>query len=131
MVALSGGVTFKHIFAISKLFDVAENVISPFNISDSNKFVEIVNGNGVKGIARSVANKFNFGNKVQAKVADADRFNEMKTYIQYKKGYREDAVSLNHYLLNKPFLVRNDNLPSNLALRLVLGKDLLQRTSKS
>lgn len=131
LVALSGGVTFKHISAISKLFDVTENVISPFNLSDSNKFVEIVNGNGVKGLAKTVANKFNFGNKVQAKVADADRFNQMKTYIQYKKGYREDAVNLNHYLLNKPYLVQNDNLPSNLALRLVLGRDLLQRTNKS
>ncbi|MBC7756708.1 MAG: LytR C-terminal domain-containing protein [Bdellovibrio sp.] len=131
LVALSGGITFKQISAITKLFDLADNVIAPFNVRGSNKFVEIINGNGVKGMARSVASKFNVANMVQTKVADAERFNEMKTHIQYKTAYREDAVNLNHYLLNKPYLVRNDNLPSNVALRLVLGRDLLQRTSKS
>lgn len=125
LVAISGGITYKHIPAISKLFDLAQNQIASFNISDNNKFIEIINGNGTKGIARAVAKKINENSTIQTKVADAKRFNQTKTHIQYKKSYRDDAVNLNHHLLNKPYLVRNDNLPSDVALRLVLGSDLI------
>ena len=62
----------------------------------------------------------------QLKVADAKRFNQMKNHIQYKTGHRVDAVNLNRNLLNKPYLIRNDNLPNDVALRLVLGRDLMQ-----
>lgn len=123
---ISGGITFKHTSVMNKLFDLASNSASVFYVSDNSKFVEIVNGNGIKGIAKAVAGRFQESGNVQLKVADAKRFNQMKTHIQYKSGYRKDAVSLNHSLLNKPYLVRNDNLPNNIALRLVLGRDLMQ-----
>lgn len=125
VVALSGGITFKHMPAISKLFGATETALATFSISDNNKLVEIINGNGIKGMARTVASKFEVSNNVQTKVADAKRFNQLRTHIQYKSGYRDDAVSLNHHLLNRPYLIRNDKLPSNVSLRLVLGKDLL------
>ena len=96
-----------------------------------NKFVEIINGNGIKGIAKAVASKFKESGNMQLKVADAKRFNQMKTHIQYKTGYRDDAMNLNRNLLNKPYLIRNDNLPNNVALRLVLGRDLIQAVSVS
>ena len=125
MVAISGGITFKHMPAISKLFGETDNVLATFSVSDSNKLVEIINGNGIKGMARAVANKFEVSSNVQTKVADARSFNQMKTHIQYKSGYRDDAVNLNHHLFNRPYLIRNDKLPDNVSLRLVLGKDLL------
>ena len=125
VVALSGGISFKHMPAISKLFGATETALATFSLSDNNKFVEIINGNGIKGMARTIASKFEVNNNVQTKVADAKRFNQMKTHIQYKSGYRDDAVNLNHHLLNRPYLIRNDKLPSNVSLRLVLGKDLL------
>lgn len=131
LVTISGGITFQHIPVISKLFDLASNQMASFNISDTNQIVEIVNGNGLKGMARAVASKFQESSALQTKVADAKRFNQMKTHIQYKTGYRNDAVNLNHHLLNKPYLVRNDNLPSDVALRLVLGRDLLQQLGNS
>ena len=40
-------------------------------------------------------------------------------------------MNLNRNLLNKPYLIRNDNLPNNVALRLVLGRDLIQAVSVS
>ena len=127
LVAISGGITFKHMPAISKLFGSSETALATFSLSDNNKLVEIINGNGIKGMARTVASKFEVSNNVQTKVANSKRFNQMKTHIQYKLGYRDDAVNLNHHLLNRPYLIRNDNLPSNVSLRLVLGKDLLPR----
>ena len=127
LVAKSGGITFKHMPAISKLFGASETALATFSLSGNNKLVEIINGNGIKGMARIVASKFEVSNDVQTKVANANRFNQMKTHIQYKSGYRDDAVNLNHHLLNRPYLIRNDKLPSNVSLRLVLGKDLLPR----
>ncbi|MES2636546.1 MAG: LytR C-terminal domain-containing protein, partial [Pseudomonadota bacterium] len=131
LAVISGGISFKHAPVISKLFDLANNSVANFNISDNSKFVEIINGNGIKGIAKAVASKFESSGNVQLKVADAKRFNQMKTHIQYKSGHRDDAVNLNHNLLNKPYLVRNDNLPNDVALRLVLGRDLIQGASLS
>ncbi len=131
LAAISGGIRFKHAPAINKLFDLASNSIASFNVSDSNKFVEIINGNGIKGIAKAVAGKFKESGIMQLKVADAKRFNQMKTHIQYKSGHREDAMNLNRNLLNKPYLIRNDNLPNDVALRLVLGRDLIQAVNVS
>ncbi len=131
LAAISGGISFKHAPAINKLFDLASNSMAKFNVSDNHKFVEIINGNGIKGIAKAVASKFKESGNMQLKVADAKRFNQMKTHIQYKSGHREDAINLNRNLLNKPYLIRNDNLPNNVALRLVLGRDLIQGASVS
>ncbi len=129
LAAISGGISFKHAPAINKLFDLASNGIANFNVSDNSKFVEIINGNGVKGIAKAVASKFSESGNMQLKVADAKRFNQMKTHIQYKSSHRDDAVNLNRQLLNKPYLVRNDHLPDNVAMRLVLGRDLIQNAN--
>ena len=131
LVSISGGVKFSHIPGMAKLFDLATNTIGAINLNDSSKFVEIINGNGIKGIARAVASRLEDAGNVQLKVADSKRFNQSRTHIQYKSGYRDNAVSLNNSLKNKPYLVRNDNLPNDVALRLVLGRDILQEISKS
>jgi tetratricopeptide (TPR) repeat protein len=131
LAAISGGISFKHAPVMNKLFDFASNSIASFNVSDNDKFVEIINGNGIKGIAKAVASKFKESGNLQLKVADAKRFNQMKTHIQYKSVHRDDAVNLNRNLLNKPYLIRNDNLPNDVALRLVLGRDLIQGASVS
>ena len=129
--SISGGITFKYTPALNKLFDLASSGISKLVASDNTKFVEIINGNGIKGFARAVANKMQVNGNAQLKISDAKRFNQMTTHIQYRSGYRDDAVKLNQSLLNKPYLVRNDNLPSDVAIRLVLGRDLLQQSNKS
>ena len=131
LVSISGGIKFSHIPGMAKLFDLATNTIGAINLNDSSKFVEIINGNGIKGIARAVASRLEDAGNVQLKVADSKRFNQSRTHIQYKSGYRDNAVSLNNSLKNKPYLVRNDNLPNDVALRLVLGRDILQEISKS
>lgn len=129
--SISGGITFKYTPALNKLFDLASSGISNLVASDNTKFVEIMNGNGIKGFARAVANKMQVNGNVQLKVSDAKSFNQMRTHIQYRSGYRDAAVNLNQNLLNKPYLIRNDNLPSNVAIRLVLGRDLLQQSNKT
>lgn len=125
IAAISGGITFKHVPVVSKLFDLASNGLVSFQLSSNDKFVEVINGNGLKGIAKSVSEKLKERGLENIRVADAKRFNLAKTHIQYRTGFRDDAVNLNHNLLNRPYLMRNDNLPADVNVRLVLGRDLI------
>jgi hypothetical protein len=125
IAAISGGITFKHVPVVSKLFDLASNGLVSFQLSANDKFVEVINGNGLKGIAKSVSEKLKERGLENIRIADAKRFNLAKTHIQYRTGYRDDAVNLNHNLLNRPYLMRNDNLPADVNVRLVLGRDLI------
>lgn len=124
-VITSGGTNFKHAPIVSKLFDFNNSTTITHKLTNQDQYLEVINGNGVKGIASAVAAELNQRGISQIKLADANRFNKSKSYIQYRTGYRADAVNLNHGLLNRPLLMRNDNLPANVAIRLVLGKDLL------
>ena len=124
-VVASGGVNFKHSVMISKLFDVADITLKEFKLSDSGKYLEVINGNGARGVAGAVASVLKGNGIENTKIADAKKFNYFRTRIEYRTGYRDDAVNLNHTLLNKPFLIRNDSLSTSTAIRLVLGRDLL------
>ena len=124
-VVASGGVNFKHSVTISKLFDVADITLKEFKLSDSGKYLEVINGNGARGVAGAVASVLKGNGIENTKIADAKKFNYFRTRIEYRTGYRDDAVNLNHTLLNKPFLIRNDSLSTSTAIRLVLGRDLL------
>lgn len=131
LAAASGGVNLKHSQALYNLFDYTMQSLIVFKNSQDINILEIVNGNGVKGIARVVANKMQEAVSVSLKVSDAKSFNYSRTFIQYKPGYRNDAVILNRSLLNKPYLLLSNNLPKGITLRLVLGKDLFLQTYKA
>lgn len=124
-VALSTGINFIHTTVISRLFDVATTSLMEFKLTEVGKYLEVINGNGTKGVAGAVANKLNESGIKKIRIADARKFNLPRTYIEYRTGYRNDAVNLNHTLLNRPYLLRNDNMPTTTAIRLVLGRDLL------
>ncbi|HEY0563828.1 MAG TPA: LytR C-terminal domain-containing protein [Methylophilus sp.] len=129
--AVSGGITFKHVPVVSKLFDLATTGIVAMQLSDQHPYMEVINGNGLKGIARAVAGQLKDRGVEHIKVADAKRFNLTKTHIQYRTGYRNDAMTLNEHLINRPYLVRNDQMPRNVSVRLVLGRDLMKNLSKA
>jgi len=129
--AVSGGITFKHVPVVSKLFDLATTGIVAMQLSDQHPYMEVINGNGLKGIARAVAGQLKDRGVEHIKVADAKRFNLTKTHIQYRTGYRNDAMTLNEHLINRPYLVRNDQMPRNVSVRLVLGRDLMKNMSKA
>lgn len=128
LATASGGVNLKYSQALNNLFDINMQSLKVFENSQDINTLEIVNGNGVKGIARVVANKMQESVSVSLKVADAKSFIYSRTFIQYKPGYRNEAVILNRSLLNKPYLLISNNLPKGITLRLVLGKDLFLPT---
>lgn len=131
-ILASGGISLKLMPAISQLFDIGNKMLALFTPTHSSKYIEVINGNGLKGIASTVVKKLKEGSSLSNyRVADAKRFNKSKTYIYYKSGFRDDAVKLNHSLLNRPNLVRNDNLPNDVMIRLVLGLDLVRKDRKT
>lgn len=129
--AISGGITFKHVPVVSKLFDLATTGVLSLQLSSNSKYTEVINGNGLKGIAKTVSEKLKERGIENIRVGDAKRFNLAKTHIQYRTGYRDDAVNLNHHLLNRPYLLRNDNLPTDVNIRLVLGRDLIENINQA
>lgn len=129
--AVSGGITFKHVPVVSKLFDLATTGVVALQLSEQHPYMEVINGNGLKGIARAVAGQLKDRGVENIKVADAKRFNLGRTHIQYRTGYRDSAMTLNEHLINRPYLVRNDQMPRNVSVRLVLGRDLMKNMSKA
>lgn len=124
-VAVSGGISFKLQPAIKSMFDIGNKMLALFTPSNHKKHIEVINGNGLKGIAGAVAKQLKEGGAENLRVRDAKRFNKYKTYIQYRAAYRVDAMNLNSSLLNRPTIVENNNLPKDVMLRLILGRDLI------
>ena len=127
ILAQSGGVSFKIHPLVNKLFD--ENAVAIAAESDlSNRafVIEIVNGNGVKGFARKAAETLTqLGLNQPQQLANKIRYNQYKTVLEYRVGYRAEAIQLAKTLSTMPAL-RKFNSPSNNAdLRLVLGRDAI------
>jgi len=123
---VSGGISFELMPAISQLFDIGNNMLALFTPNNTNKYIEVINGNCLKSIASTVVNKLKEGGTAgNYRVADATKFNKSRTYIQYKSSYEEDAIKLQYSFLNQPALVKNDNLPEDVMIRMVLGRDLI------
>ncbi|MGQ0443113.1 MAG: hypothetical protein ACT4OH_06650, partial [Methylophilaceae bacterium] len=58
-------------------------------------------------------------------LANLKRYNRYRTALQYRTGFREEAVLLGKTLINMPVLMKYDSMPSNADLRLVLGRDII------
>lgn len=84
----------------------------------------VANGNGVKGIARKVADYLSGLGYGSASVYDLRPFNKTVSRIEYRKGYASQAIKLGDQLPGKVALVEADGLQSDV--RLVLGHDIKQ-----
>ena len=125
-IAQSGGVSYKVNPLVNKVFD--ENVLALVNgteLSDKEYRLVIVNGNGVKGFARKVSETLiKLGLTQPFKLADLRRYNQYKTVLQYRSGFRNEAKILGKTLVSMPMLVRNNNMSNGADLRLILGRDI-------
>lgn len=116
----SGGVTmYEDKTADRWLEDNVSNTSLAFNAT-----VHIVNANGIRGIATAISKSLNLVGIHQTKVRDSKHFNVALTQIQYRSGYREEAVALHQLLKLKPLIYKNDALPPAVSVKLVLGKDI-------
>jgi hypothetical protein len=82
----------------------------------------VANGNGVKGIARKVADYLSGRGYRTTSVYDMRPFNKAVTRIEYRKGYASLAIQLGDQLPGKVAYVESVGLRTDV--RLVLGHDI-------
>jgi hypothetical protein len=82
----------------------------------------VANGNGVKGMARKVADYLSERGYRTTSVYDMRPFNKAVTRIEYRKGYESQAIRLGDLLPGKVAYVESARLRSDV--RLVLGHDI-------
>jgi Tfp pilus assembly protein PilF len=91
--------------------------------------LEVSNGNGATGMARKVAYFLQESGYAKARLTNRKPFTVQTTQIQYRYGHQEDAEHLRSSLPGYTRMVQSNNLRTDINLRVVLGRDMMQRTA--
>lgn len=86
--------------------------------------VEVANGNGVTGMARRVATELKSQGIGVTRVSNRKPFDQIRTEIEYRKGFLTSAREIGVRLQNPPSFVESGSLGAGISVRLVLGRDL-------
>jgi len=87
--------------------------------------LEVSNGVGTKGLARKTALGLQGVGYQAERVTDYWNFRQYTSKIQYRAGYGGQAKALQAALPGPVVLMPAKNLPANINLRLVVGRDLV------
>lgn len=87
-------------------------------------YVEVMNGNGVKGLANSVTRYLAAKGYPTLGAGNQPRFDEARTRIEYRPGHAEAARRLGDMLPGKVALSEVAAMEREASIRLVLGKDI-------
>lgn len=85
--------------------------------------LEIANGNGVTGLARKVHTTLVQQGLPASHLINLKPYRTQETTIQYRSGFRDEALRLSQKLSKPSRLVSNEHLRSSADVQLVLGKD--------
>jgi tetratricopeptide (TPR) repeat protein len=88
--------------------------------------LEIRNGNGVAGMARTLARQLNMGELKVTRLSNEQRFGVRSTRIEYEAAYREAAERLAHRFGGAQLQEVTDCAPANL--RVIIGRDIARRS---
>lgn len=83
----------------------------------------IANGNGVTGLGRKVRAMLEQQGLPTSHLINLKPYRTQETTIQYRNGFRDEALRLSRILIKAPALVSNDHLRNKADVQLVLGKD--------
>lgn len=86
--------------------------------------LEIVNGNGVPGLARRVRETLREEDAAAARLSNMKSFTQRETAIQYRPGFHEEARLLSLKFPTHPRLFHHTDLGPAVDVRLILGKDI-------
>lgn len=86
--------------------------------------LEISNGNGVTGMAKSLAGLINGGGVQVVRLTNQQHFRIVSTRIEYKAGYEAAARRLAHGL-GQDVAIKPSGMGSAVDMRLVLGRDMV------
>lgn len=87
-------------------------------------YVEVMNGNGVKGLANSVTRHLAAQGYPMLGAGNQPQFDEARTRIEYRPGHAEAARRLGGMLPGKVALSEVAAMEGEASVRLVLGKDI-------
>jgi hypothetical protein len=118
------------------VYELRLNSIAPktnlINVADIHKEffrVEVSNGNGVTGYARKIGEFLKSQGYPPTRLTNQKNYNVLNTQIQYRIGYQSEA-KLIQSRFSQPFeLVESNDLRSDVSIRIVLGKDVVNQTS--
>lgn len=85
--------------------------------------LEVANGNGAGGMARSVAQSLQREGYARARLTNEPGFAVRKTLIQYRPGFEAQAMELRNSLRAGVPVVASARLRADVQVRLALGKD--------
>jgi hypothetical protein len=85
---------------------------------------EVSNGNGITGLARKVARLFADIGAPRARLTNHRPFAQRISVVQYRAGYRDEALALSARLPGQPEVVAAGSLRAGVDVRLVLGYDV-------
>jgi tetratricopeptide (TPR) repeat protein len=86
-------------------------------------YLEVMNGNGVKGLATNVTRYLAAKGYPTLGAGNQPQFNEARTRIEYRPGHAEAAGSLGAMLPGRVVLSELAAMDGHASIRLVLGKD--------
>lgn len=92
--------------------------------------IEVSNGNGVTGLARKVAKYLHDDGLPVARITNQKPFRVATTQIQYRNGYRTEALRLSSSMPNRPMTFQSENLRIDTDIRLTLGRDAAKNQPK-
>ncbi len=86
--------------------------------------LEVSNGNGVNNMARRVAEFLDRHGITTGRLTNAETFVEPKTLVEYRPGYRAEAMAVAETLPRDAATVEASTLRSDIHVRIVLGHDV-------
>lgn len=90
--------------------------------------LEVANGNGVTGLARRTSRYLQDKGYAAARLTNQRPYRQAATEIHYRNGQQDQARELNALLREPVRLVESARLKSGIGIRLVLGRDMVQRS---
>jgi hypothetical protein len=91
--------------------------------------IEVSNGNGVRLMASRVAQGLMSRGMRVTRITNAPRFDVARTRIDVRDGHMEQAIALARLLGVQPEMRRVEDLPGQMDLRFVLGRDAESATT--
>lgn len=88
--------------------------------------LEILNGNGVRGMAAALASSLRAQDYRVSRVGNAERYSYGRTRIYFRDGYMRHALELSRSLPVRPAIMLDNSMSDEVHLRLVVGRDLVQ-----
>jgi tetratricopeptide (TPR) repeat protein len=119
-----------NVYELEKAAPAVVTSVAPQNTSSeappsfSRLGLEVSNGNGIRGMAKQVAAALRSQGIGVTRLSNRKPFDQLRTEIEYRKGYLISARELGVRLPSPPSFVESGSLGAGIGVRLVLGKDL-------